>query len=165
MLHGLLYHSAVFICSACHSFPSAWSFYVRDPRESLLADQGSTSFRSHGTHGRLSDKEFVNAGRNSCVLPSHPEQGTLYNMWWWVVWQFCRVDNKRKTPSISCFNFISVLLIRGCFQYHQGHIDIGALSERCKETYGFLSTTNATFKYGPVNCYLSHNEDLRKVLS
>ena len=66
MLHGLLFHSAVFICSACHSFPSAWSFYVRNPRDSLLADQGSTSIRSHGTHGRLSDKETVNAGPNSC---------------------------------------------------------------------------------------------------
>ena len=26
MLHGLLYHSAVFICRACHSFTSVWSF-------------------------------------------------------------------------------------------------------------------------------------------
>ena len=32
MLHGLLNHSAVFICSACHSFTSAWIFYVRNPR-------------------------------------------------------------------------------------------------------------------------------------
>ena len=66
MLHGLLYHSAVIIFSACPSFPNAWSFYVRNPRDFLLADQGSTILRSHGTHGRLSDKETVNAGRNSC---------------------------------------------------------------------------------------------------
>ena len=32
MLHGLLYHSALFVCSACYSFTSAWSFYVRNPR-------------------------------------------------------------------------------------------------------------------------------------
>ena len=60
---GLLYHSAVFICSACHSFPSAWSFYARNPRHLC-----SAGLRSHGTQGRLSDKETVNAGQNSCVL-------------------------------------------------------------------------------------------------
>ena len=65
ILHGLLYHSAVFFCSACPSFHSAWSFYVRNPRDPLLADEGSSSLRSHGTHVRLSDKETVNAGWNS----------------------------------------------------------------------------------------------------
>ena len=34
--------------------------------DSLLADEGSASLRSHGTHGRLSDKRTVNAGRDSC---------------------------------------------------------------------------------------------------
>ena len=71
LLHSLLYHSAVFICSACHLFPCACSFYVRNPRDSLPADQGSTNLRSHGTHGRLSDTETVNAGRNSCDIRSY----------------------------------------------------------------------------------------------
>ena len=31
-----------------------------------MADEGSAGLRSHGTHGRLSDKETVNAGRDSC---------------------------------------------------------------------------------------------------
>ena len=65
MLHGLLYHSAVFICSACHLFTSAWSFYVRNPKDSLLTDEGSTGLRSHGTHGRLSDRETVNVSQKS----------------------------------------------------------------------------------------------------
>ena len=29
-------------------------------------DEGSAGLRSHGTHGRLSDKGTVNAGRDSC---------------------------------------------------------------------------------------------------
>ena len=77
MLHGLLYHSAVFICSACPSFIHAWSFYVRNPRDSLLADEGSAGLRSHGTHGRLSHKGSVNAGRDSCVLT----ENTILNMY------------------------------------------------------------------------------------
>ena len=67
VLHGLLYHSAVSICSGCHSFTSAWSFHVRNPRYSLLADEGSAGLRSQGTHGRFDDKETVNAGRKSCA--------------------------------------------------------------------------------------------------
>ena len=67
MLHGQLYHSAVFICSACHLFTSVWRFYVRNPRDSILADEGSAGLSSHGTHERLSDKETVNADRKSCV--------------------------------------------------------------------------------------------------
>ena len=62
MLYGILYHSSVFICRACHSFTTAWSFYVRNPRDSLLADENLASLRSHGTYGRLSDKETVNIG-------------------------------------------------------------------------------------------------------
>ena len=31
-----------------------------------MADEGSAGVRSHGTHGRLSDKETVNADQNSC---------------------------------------------------------------------------------------------------
>ena len=34
--------------------------------DSLLADEGSAGLRSHGTHGRLSDKGTVSAGRDSC---------------------------------------------------------------------------------------------------
>ena len=68
MLHSLLYHSAVFICSACNSFTSAWSFYVRNPRDSLLVDEGSAGLNSYVTHGGLSDKETVNAGQKSCAL-------------------------------------------------------------------------------------------------
>ena len=87
MLHGLLYHSAVFICSACPSFPSAWSFYVRNPRDSLLADQGSTSLRSHGTHGRLKDKETVNAGQKSCaVKQSHELVPLLFKLLYDLLW-------------------------------------------------------------------------------
>ena len=59
MLHGLLYHSAVFICSACPSFFSAWSFYVRKPRDSLLTDEGSADLGPLGG--------WVTAGWNSCV--------------------------------------------------------------------------------------------------
>ena len=40
MLHGLPYHSAVFICNACQSFNSAGTFYVRNPVDSLLPDEG-----------------------------------------------------------------------------------------------------------------------------
>ena len=78
MLHGLLYHSAVFICSACPSFPSAWSFYVRKTRDSLLAHEGSAGLRSHGTHARLSDKRTVNAGRDSCALAQAIFHGKSY---------------------------------------------------------------------------------------
>ena len=39
------------------------SFYVRNPRDSLLADDGSAGLRSHEW---LSDKETVKTGRNSC---------------------------------------------------------------------------------------------------
>ena len=42
------------------------SFFVRNPKNSLLADEGSAGLRSDGTQGRLSDKETVNAGRDSC---------------------------------------------------------------------------------------------------
>ena len=52
----------------CIPVPSAWSFYVRNPRDSVLADEGSAGLRSHGTNGRLSDKGTVNAGRDSCGL-------------------------------------------------------------------------------------------------
>ena len=45
--------------------------FVRNPRDSLLADEGSAGLRFHGTPGRLSDKETVNAGRNSCGLGSN----------------------------------------------------------------------------------------------
>ena len=41
------------------------SFYVRNPRDSLLADKGSAGLRSHE---KLSDKETVKTGRNSCDL-------------------------------------------------------------------------------------------------
>ena len=34
--------------------------------DSLLTDEGSASLRSHGTHGRLSDKETERAGQKSC---------------------------------------------------------------------------------------------------
>ena len=64
----LLYNSAVFICSACHSFTSPWSFYAMNPKDSLVADVGSTSLRFHWTHGSLSDIETVNAGPKSCVI-------------------------------------------------------------------------------------------------
>ena len=68
MPNGLHYHSAVFISSPCHLFTSAWSFYIQNPRDFLLADEGSDGLRSHGTHGGLSEKETVNAGRNSCAV-------------------------------------------------------------------------------------------------
>ena len=51
-------------------FVRAWSFYVRNPRYSLLAREGSAGLRSHGTHRRLSDKGTVNAGRDSCARRS-----------------------------------------------------------------------------------------------
>ena len=51
MLHGLLHHSAVFIYSACHSLTIARRFYVRNPRDSLLADEGLTSLRPVGSMG------------------------------------------------------------------------------------------------------------------
>ena len=41
------------------------SFYVRNPRDSLLADEGSAGLRSHE---RLSDKETVKTVRNSGAL-------------------------------------------------------------------------------------------------
>ena len=44
-----------------------WTFNVRNTCASLLADEGSTSLRSNGTHWRLSDKETVNAGRKYCA--------------------------------------------------------------------------------------------------
>ena len=71
MLHGLLHHSAIFICSACHLFNSAWTFYVRNPRNSLLADEGWVGLCSHGIHGSLSYKETVNAGLKSCLSWVH----------------------------------------------------------------------------------------------
>ena len=37
------------------------------PSDSLLAHEGSAGLRSHGTHGRLSDKGTLKAGRDSCV--------------------------------------------------------------------------------------------------
>ena len=45
------------------------SFYVRNPRDSLLEDEGSTGLRSHK---RLSDKETVKTGWNSCETESIP---------------------------------------------------------------------------------------------
>ena len=46
---------------------------VRNPRDSLLADEGSAGLSSNGTHGRLSDKGTVNAGQDSCVVTMvHP---------------------------------------------------------------------------------------------
>ena len=68
ILHGLLYHSAVSICSAFHLFTSAWSFYVKIPKTSVLSDEGSAGLRSWGTHGRLSDRQTVNAGLKACGL-------------------------------------------------------------------------------------------------
>ena len=83
ILHGLLYHSAVFIVCACHSFTRAWSFYVSNPKGSLLVNDGSASLRSHGTHGRLSDKEnsFYEVywpGQNSFYEVSWPERNSFY---------------------------------------------------------------------------------------
>ena len=40
-------------------------FYVRNPRDSVLADEDSAGVRSHE---RLSDKETVNTGQHSCAL-------------------------------------------------------------------------------------------------
>ena len=71
VLHGLFYHSAVFICSVCHSFTSAGSFYVRMPGDSLLADEGSAELKSLGTNRRLSDKETENVGQKSCEQWGH----------------------------------------------------------------------------------------------
>ena len=71
MIQDLLYHLAVFTCRACHLFPSAWSFYVMNPRDSLLAEESSAGLRSHGIHRRLSDKETVTAGQ----IPVTPVPG------------------------------------------------------------------------------------------
>ena len=51
MLLGLLYHSAVFICSDSSSFTSAGNIFLRNPINSLLADDGSADLRSHGDLG------------------------------------------------------------------------------------------------------------------
>ena len=51
MLHGLLYHSAIFMCSAGYLFTIAEIFNVRNPKDSLLPDGGSAGLRSHGTLG------------------------------------------------------------------------------------------------------------------
>ena len=53
------------------------SFYVRNPRDSLLADEGSAGLRSQGIHGRLSDKKTVNARRTSCDLLAPLESMTV----------------------------------------------------------------------------------------
>ena len=40
--------------------------------DSLLADEGSAGLRSHGTHGRLSDKGTENSGQDSCAGLTFP---------------------------------------------------------------------------------------------
>ena len=94
------------------------SFYVRNPRDSLLADEGSTSLRSNG---RLSDKETVNAGRKSCA--SHQIRGRGWkstkrskciigqlklicsSMTLNVIsWDLVTIKNWRKTQNISLKN-------------------------------------------------------------
>ena len=49
MHHGLMYHSAVFICSVCHLFTSALSYYAKNPRDFLPADEASAVLKPHGT--------------------------------------------------------------------------------------------------------------------
>ena len=67
----LLSHSPLFICSACHLFTNAGSFYVRNPRDYLLEDEGSAGIIGLGQGtGRLSDKNTVNACPRPCVLPT-----------------------------------------------------------------------------------------------
>ena len=50
------------------------SCHVRNPRDSLLADEGSAGLWSHE---RLSDKETVKTGRNSCELGYSVKQRQL----------------------------------------------------------------------------------------
>ena len=66
---------------------SAWSFYVRNPRDSLLKYEGSAGLSSHGTHVRLSDKGKVNVGRihvnvNIGLFPVHLDfRKDLFILW------------------------------------------------------------------------------------
>ena len=50
------------------------SFSGRNPRDSLLAEEGSAGLRSHE---RLSDQETVKTGRHSCV----PTELNLLGYW------------------------------------------------------------------------------------
>ena len=65
MVYFITQQSSFVVPALCSLVPGV--FYVRKPTDSLLADEGSAGLRSQGTHGRLSVKETVNAGQDSCV--------------------------------------------------------------------------------------------------
>ena len=54
------------------TFVNAEFFYVRNPIDSLLADEGSAGLRSHEV---LSDKKSVKTGPNYCDLGITPSSG------------------------------------------------------------------------------------------